>query len=63
MLYGAVIMAIGNSGRIVIEVPTELKREIHTALKASGLTMKEWFLKQVEAELLKKAQKNSTVSD
>ncbi|WP_263322297.1 hypothetical protein [Endozoicomonas sp. Mp262] len=56
-------MAIGNSGRIVIEVPTELKREIHTALKASGLTMKEWFLKQVEAELLKKAQKNSTVSD
>ena len=34
-------MAVGNSGRIVIELPTDLKKEIHAAVKARGLTMKE----------------------
>ncbi len=36
-------MAIGTSGRIVIEIEPELKRLLHTALQKEGLTLKDWF--------------------
>lgn len=39
-------MSIGPSGRIVIEVETELKRELHSALLKDGTTLKDWFLEQ-----------------
>jgi hypothetical protein len=45
-------MAIGRSGRIVIEVDPERKARIHAALKARGLTLREWFLLKAETELL-----------
>lgn len=37
-------MAIGTSGRIVIEVEPELKQLLHTALQKEGLTLKDWFV-------------------
>ncbi len=45
-------MAIGNSGRIVIEIEPELKKEIHTLIKKKGMTLREWFLEQVNKSLL-----------
>lgn len=39
-------MAIGKSHRIVIEVDPALKAQIYDALRAQGMTLKEWFLQQ-----------------
>lgn len=40
-------MARGPSGRLVIEVDPALKRDLHAALAADGLTLKDWFLQRV----------------
>ncbi|MCV6328695.1 hypothetical protein [Pseudomonas aeruginosa] len=40
-----------TSNRVVIEVDPAQKQQIYAALKARGLTMREWFLQQV-SELL-----------
>ncbi len=45
-------MAVGNSGRLVIELEPELKREVRCALKERGLTMKEWLLEQIFKDLI-----------
>ena len=37
-------MAIGSSGRIVIEIEPELKQLLHTALQKEGLTLRDWFV-------------------
>ena len=37
-------MAIGSSGRIVIEVEAELKQALHQALRQNGSNLKEWFV-------------------
>ena len=37
-------MAIGSSGRIVIEVEPELKQLLYSALQKEGMTLKDWFL-------------------
>lgn len=39
-------MARGDSGRIVIEVGTETKRQPYAALDSAGSTLKEWFVKR-----------------
>jgi hypothetical protein len=41
-------MSRGESGRIVIEVDTDLKRQLYAALALSGSTLKEWFVKSAE---------------
>lgn len=38
-------MSIGSSGRIVVEVDPELKRELYSALTREGLTLKDWFVR------------------
>ena len=38
-------MAVGDSGRIVIDVDPEVKRRLYSALALSGSTLKDWFLK------------------
>lgn len=45
-------MAVGNSGRIVIEIDPKRKARIYAALKTRGLTLREWFLLKAEKELL-----------
>ncbi|NWD80892.1 hypothetical protein HX891_10930 [Pseudomonas reactans] len=44
-------MSVGTSNRVVIEVDPAQKQQIYAALKARGLTMREWFLQQVSREL------------
>lgn len=55
-------MAIGNSGRIVIDIDPKLKKEIHALIKRKGLTMREWFLEQVIKDLLTADNKNKEVN-
>jgi hypothetical protein len=38
-------MSIGSSGRIVIEIDPELKRELYSVLTREGLTLKDWFVR------------------
>ena len=37
-------MAIGISGRIVLEVDPELKRRLYSTLALENKTLKEWFI-------------------
>jgi len=43
-------MAIGNSGRIVIDLAPEQKKLIHTAIRAQGKNLRQWFLEHVEKD-------------
>jgi hypothetical protein len=55
-------MARGSSGRIVIEVSPDLKRQLYSALAIKNQTLKDWFVEaaddylggQKEANTLKK---------
>ena len=37
-------MARGDSGRLVLEIDPDFKREFYAALALEGLTAKDWFL-------------------
>ena len=37
-------MAIGESGRIVLEINPELKRRLYSTLALENKTLKEWFI-------------------
>ena len=39
-------MNIGNSGRIVIEVESNLKFKFYAVLSIDGKTLKDWFISQ-----------------
>ena len=41
-------MSIGESGRIVIEIVPDMKRELHAMLSRDGQTLKSWFVAHVE---------------
>jgi len=43
-------MAVGKSGRLVIELDPEIKQKLHLAVKKSGLTMKEWFEQKAKSD-------------
>jgi hypothetical protein len=47
-------MARGPSGRIVVEIDASIKRELHSALAAQGLSLKDWFLKQARRYLFER---------
>jgi DNA primase len=36
-------MAVGTSGRVIIDLDPNMKKEMYQKLKSNGLTMKEWF--------------------
>lgn len=44
-------MSIGSSGRLVIEIEPELKRQLHAALAMNGMTLKQWLVQQADAYL------------
>jgi len=44
-------MSIGNSGRIVIEIPSEKKRLLYGELSKRGISLKGWFLDRVDGYL------------
>ena len=37
-------MARGESGRIVLEIDPELKRQLYSALARENMTLKDWFI-------------------
>ena len=37
-------MAVGKSGRLVIEIDPLLKRRLHSVLAAESFTLKDWFI-------------------
>lgn len=37
-------MSIGSSGRVVVELDPELKRQLYSALAARGMSLKEWLM-------------------
>ncbi len=41
-------MSIGSSGRIVIEVKPEVKRQLYATLAREGMTLKDWFLREAQ---------------
>jgi hypothetical protein len=41
-------MARGDSGRIVIEVNPELKRQLYSALAVESQTLKDWFIQAAD---------------
>jgi len=49
-------MSIGPSGRIVIEIDPEIKRELYHVLKKEDLKLKHWFLDQVSSLIKDKRQ-------
>lgn len=49
-------MARGKSGRIILEVEPEVKKEIYLMLDRRGQTLKDWFLQAAGADLLNDIQ-------
>lgn len=49
-IVGVNVMAIGKSGRLVIEIDAETKKELHRLVKKRGMTMKEWFESKVKQD-------------
>jgi len=49
-------MARGPSGRLVVDVDPEFKKQLHSALAAEGLSFKDWLLRQSRAYLAERAQ-------
>ena len=55
-------MAVGKSGRIVLEIGAEDKEELHREIKKRGQTMKEWFLEKIRQdfpEIMKDEKKSN----
>jgi hypothetical protein len=38
-------MPTGTSGRIVVDVDPEFKKQLYSALAAQGSTLKDWFIR------------------
>ena len=49
-------MAVGPSGRIVIEVDPELKRELYSCLSIDQLSLRQWFLESARQYLATRGQ-------
>lgn len=41
-------MAVGNSGRVVIEMHPDEKAKLHKRLKKQGKSLRQWFLEKVD---------------
>ncbi len=55
-IYYITYMPRGISGRIVIEISPAIKRELYEALDKDGLTLKDWFLKDIQIYLEVRSQ-------
>ena len=49
-------MAIGTSGRIVIEIDRAIKEQLYQSLGDDGLSLKQWFLDNASTYLSRKKQ-------
>jgi hypothetical protein len=56
-------MAIGTSGRLVIEVDPSFKKNFYNVLEADGLTLKEWFLQAAREHISSRVDNRITHDD
>jgi len=56
-------MSIGASGRIVIEIEKDIKRELYSILSREGLTLKEWFLQSASTYICNKTQYSQSLCE
>ena len=49
-------MSIGESGRIVLEVDPQMKRQLYAVLAGNGLSLKAWFTKEAAAYIERSRQ-------
>lgn len=52
-------MARGKSGRLVIEIDPEMKRELHARVAREGRTLKDWLVEQAKAYLAQGARREA----
>ena len=55
-------MAVGTSGRIIIDTNPETKKLVYQALKIKGKTMKEWFEEKAREDFPGAFKKDKTES-
>jgi len=53
-------MAKGESGRIVLEVDSTLKKQLYSMLALDEKTLKDWFIEQAQTYI---SQKKKDISD
>lgn len=46
-------MAIGDSGRIVLEIDPDIKKRLYASLALDQMSLKEWFIKTAETHIKK----------
>jgi len=56
-------MAVGSSGRVVVEIDPKLKKELYVALAKEGLNLKDWFLQNLDNFLDDQSQFKFALSD
>lgn len=49
-------MAIGGSGRVVLEIDPQLKRRLHSAVALEHKSLKDWFIQRAEEYLQNQQQ-------
>ncbi|CTQ31180.1 hypothetical protein [Klebsiella pneumoniae] len=52
-------MAIGRSGRIVLQVDPELKKKLYSILAMESITLKDWFTLKAKEQIENKNKENS----
>ena len=57
------MMAKGQSGRIVIEVDPDLKRQLYSALAIDDLTLKDWFIAHAQSFVAQHDRKSSKAAN
>jgi hypothetical protein len=53
----------GASGRVVLEIDPETKRELYAILARQGLTLKAWFLREAQDYIDRSSQLSITFVD
>jgi hypothetical protein len=49
-------MPVSDSGRVLIEIDPDLKRDLYSALEKEGLTLKQWFTRRVNQYVAERVQ-------
>ena len=54
-----IYMAIGRSGRIVLQVDPELKKKLYSILAMEYITLKDWFTLKAKEQIENKNKENA----
>ena len=60
---GRLAMARGKSGRIVLEVQSDLKKQLHSQVALEDKSLKDWFVEQASAYLSQRGIALGTPAD